>query len=73
MPGPGKAELVFSPAGGGAPVRITIHDFGGPGVIMGMHNQKLVPFVLPPLLRHPVAQPAAMASGSGLSCPEIST
>ncbi|HEY5999725.1 MAG TPA: NADP-dependent isocitrate dehydrogenase [bacterium] len=38
VPGPGKAELVFTPAEGGEPVRITIHDFGGPGVIMGMHN-----------------------------------
>jgi len=38
VPGPGKAELVFTPAGGGEPVRITIHDFKGPGVIMGMHN-----------------------------------
>ncbi|MHB8835359.1 MAG: NADP-dependent isocitrate dehydrogenase [Candidatus Methylomirabilia bacterium] len=38
VPGPGKAELVFTPAGGGEPVRITIHDFTGPGVIMGMHN-----------------------------------
>ena len=29
-------------------------------VIMGMHNQRLVPFVLPPLVRHPVSQPAAI-------------
>jgi uncharacterized integral membrane protein len=29
-------------------------------VIMGMHNQRLVPFVLPPLIRHPVSQPAAI-------------
>jgi len=38
VPGPGKAELVFTPAAGGEPVRIAIHDFAGPGVIMGMHN-----------------------------------
>jgi isocitrate dehydrogenase len=38
VPGPGLAELVFTPAGGAEPVRITIHDFAGPGVIMGMHN-----------------------------------
>ena len=38
VPGPGRAELVFTPAGGGDPVRIPIHDFTGPGVVMGMHN-----------------------------------
>jgi len=29
-------------------------------VVMGMHNQRLVQFVLPPLLRQPVSQPAAI-------------
>jgi len=29
-------------------------------VIMGMHNQRLVPFALPPLVRRPVTQPAAI-------------
>jgi len=38
VPGPGTAELVFTPAGGGEPVRIPVHEFAGPGVIMGMHN-----------------------------------
>jgi isocitrate dehydrogenase len=38
VPGAGRAELVFTPAEGGEPVRIAIHDFSGPGVIMGMHN-----------------------------------
>ena len=38
VPGPGKAELVFTPDGGGEPVRIPVHDFAGPGVLMGMHN-----------------------------------
>jgi isocitrate dehydrogenase len=38
VPGPGKTELVFTPAGGGAPSRLLIHEFSGPGVIMGMHN-----------------------------------
>ncbi|HQE92327.1 MAG TPA: NADP-dependent isocitrate dehydrogenase [Anaerolineae bacterium] len=38
VPGPGKAELVFTPADGGEPVRLTIHDFQGPGVIQGIHN-----------------------------------
>ncbi len=38
VPGPGKAELVFTPAGGGEPVRRTIKDFAGPGIIQGIHN-----------------------------------
>lgn len=29
-------------------------------VVMGMHNQRSVPFVLPPLIRKPVNQPAAI-------------
>lgn len=35
--GPGTAELVFTGADGQVS-RQTIHDFGGPGIIMGMHN-----------------------------------
>ncbi|MBN1547982.1 MAG: NADP-dependent isocitrate dehydrogenase [Syntrophaceae bacterium] len=38
VPGPGKAELVFTPADGGEPVRRTIKDFTGPGIIQGIHN-----------------------------------
>jgi isocitrate dehydrogenase len=43
VPGPGLAELVFTPAGGpggagGETKRVKIHEFKGPGVIMGMHN-----------------------------------
>lgn len=38
IPGPGKAELVFTPAGGGEPQRITIQDFDGPGILQGIHN-----------------------------------
>lgn len=34
----GKAELVFFPAGGGEKVSLLVHEFKGPGVIMGMHN-----------------------------------
>jgi len=37
VPGKGKAELVFTSANGEV-TRETIHDFDGPGVIMGMHN-----------------------------------
>lgn len=35
--GPGKAELVFTPADG-EPKKITVHEFKGPGVLQGMHN-----------------------------------
>lgn len=38
VPGPGKGELVFTPADGGEPVRLLIHDFKGPGVLQGIHN-----------------------------------
>ncbi len=37
VPGKGKAELVFTSDKGDV-VRETIHEFDGPGVIMGMHN-----------------------------------
>ncbi len=36
--GPGKGELVFTPANGGALIRHTIKDFDGPGVLQGIHN-----------------------------------
>ena len=35
---PGKAELVFIPMGGGSPVRQTIGEFSGPGIVQGIHN-----------------------------------
>jgi isocitrate dehydrogenase len=38
VPGAGTAELVFTPSGGGEAKRVKIHEFKGPGVIMGMHN-----------------------------------
>ena len=38
VPGPGKGELVFTPADGGEPIRRTIQDFTGPGVLQGIHN-----------------------------------
>jgi isocitrate dehydrogenase len=37
VPGPGLAELVFTPKDG-APLRYPIHEFKGPGIVMGMHN-----------------------------------
>lgn len=36
--GPGMAEIVFTPASGGEKKTVRIHDFKGPGVVMGMHN-----------------------------------
>jgi isocitrate dehydrogenase len=36
--GPGLVELVYTPAGGGSPRAVPVHEFRGPGVIMGMHN-----------------------------------
>ena len=38
VPGAGTAELVFTPADGGEPIRQTIHEFKAPGVIQGVHN-----------------------------------
>ena len=38
VPGAGKAELTFTPADGGQPIKQTIHEFKGPGVIQGIHN-----------------------------------
>jgi isocitrate dehydrogenase len=38
VPGAGLAELVFTPADGGAATRLPVHKFAGPGVVMGMHN-----------------------------------
>ncbi len=38
VPGAGTAELVFTPAAGGERVSLPIHEFKGPGVVMGMHN-----------------------------------
>ncbi|MDY6851446.1 MAG: NADP-dependent isocitrate dehydrogenase [Thermodesulfobacteriota bacterium] len=38
VPGPGKAEIVFTPKDGGKDLRLVIQDFDGPGIIQGMHN-----------------------------------
>jgi isocitrate dehydrogenase len=38
VPGPGKGELIFTPAGGGEPIRATIQEFKGPGILRGIHN-----------------------------------
>jgi isocitrate dehydrogenase len=34
---PGRVELVYTPAGG-AEQRLTVHEFAGPGIVMGIHN-----------------------------------
>ncbi len=39
VPGPGKAELVFTDEAGNELSRQTVFDFKGPGVIQGMHNR----------------------------------
>lgn len=36
--GPGTAEIVFTPEGGGEKTVVKIHDFKGRGVVMGMQN-----------------------------------
>ncbi len=36
--GPGTAEILFTPSGGGKKRALTVHEFAGPGVVMGMHN-----------------------------------
>ncbi len=38
VPGPGKAELVFTDADG-KEIRQTIHEFDEPGIIQGIHNK----------------------------------
>ena len=38
VPAAGKAEILFTPADGSPPLRETIHDFAGPGVLQGLHN-----------------------------------
>lgn len=38
---PGRAEIVFTPVGGGDRKTIKIHDFNGRGVVMGMHNTEV--------------------------------
>lgn len=35
---PGVAEMVFTPADGSEKKVVAIHEFKGPGVVMGMHN-----------------------------------
>ena len=38
IPGPGKVELVYTPADGRDEVRATVQDFDQPGIAQGIHN-----------------------------------
>src|SRR5512136_1733897 len=38
VPEAGTAELLFTPADGGQSMKLTIHEFKGPGIIQGIHN-----------------------------------
>jgi isocitrate dehydrogenase len=38
VPAAGRVELVYTPADGGAPQAVLVHEFKGPGVVMGIHN-----------------------------------
>jgi isocitrate dehydrogenase len=38
VPGPGKVELVYTPASGEEPVTVLVHDFESAGVTQGIHN-----------------------------------
>ncbi len=35
---PGRVEIVFRPEGGGEERRLPVHEFNGPGIVMGIHN-----------------------------------
>lgn len=37
-PGPGKLEMVYTPADGGEKTTLNVYDFTGPGVAMSMYN-----------------------------------
>ena len=37
-PGPGKLQLVYTPADGAAPTVMDVYDFTGKGVAMSMYN-----------------------------------
>ena len=38
VPGPGRVDLTYTPADGGDPQSVCVHEFAGPGVVEGMHN-----------------------------------
>lgn len=38
IPGPGRVELVYTPASDGTAQKVLVHDFQSPGVTRGVHN-----------------------------------
>jgi len=38
IPGAGRVDMVYTPAGGGAPQSLVVHEFKGPGIVRGVHN-----------------------------------
>ncbi len=38
IPAPGTVNMIYTPADGGPPQCLAVHDFQGPGVVLGMHN-----------------------------------
>jgi isocitrate dehydrogenase len=40
IPGPGRVEMLYTPEDKGEQIRLDIHQFDGPGVVMGIHNTK---------------------------------
>src|SRR5437870_7317022 len=38
IPGPGRVELVYTPASGEKPMSVLVHDFQSAGVVRGVHN-----------------------------------
>lgn len=38
IPGPGKVEMTYTPAGGGTGQTVLVHEFKNPGVVKGEHN-----------------------------------
>ena len=57
IPGPGKVELVYTPADGGSEVRATVQEFDQPGIAQGIQRGRT--FGLPP--RTPSARPTTTA------------
>jgi isocitrate dehydrogenase len=36
--GPGTGEIIYTPTDGGQPIKLTIQEFKGPGILQGIHN-----------------------------------
>ena len=45
VPGNGKLELIYTPSGGGQPMKYTVHEYSdGGGVALAMYNTDKVGF-----------------------------